>query len=389
VLVVAIGIAAGLQWSRPLPAATFRSTLAASVRLPGSAPSLPWPTTGSASLSMQGVGSLGQAGSRGPAPIASIAKVMTAYVVLRDHPVASGATGPGIAVTAATITAYQVGLITQQSVLPVQSGETLTEVQALEGLLIPSGNDIAIMLADWDAGSTAAFVSKMNSTAQSLGLDSTHFADVSGLDPGSVSTPTDLIRLGEAAMAIPAFALVASMGEATLPVAGRVINYDYALGHDGIVGIKTGSDAAAGGCFLFEAQRSVDGTTVSIVGAVLGQRTSSPITAALDAAENLAQAAFSAVAQSPVVSPGRLVGRVVAPWGTSVDVRAAQPPTIVGWPGVTLPAHVVVGTLPRAFARGDRVGVLEVDLDGRDIGVTLRASGPLRGPSVIWRLTRL
>ena len=171
-------------------------------------------------------------------------------------------------------------------------------------------------------------------------------------------------------------------------MAGRVINFDYALGHDGIVGIKTGSDAAAGGCFLFEARRSVDGTMVSIVGAVLGQGTSSPITAALDAAENLAQAAFAAVTRDPVVPAGLLVGRIVVPWGASVDVSAAQPPTILAWPGLRVPAHVVVGTLPPVIARGSRIGVLEVDLGGRDVGVVLRASHPLAGPSVIWRLTR-
>jgi D-alanyl-D-alanine carboxypeptidase (penicillin-binding protein 5/6) len=388
-LVVAIGVGAGLQLSRPVPAASFHVTMPDSVRLAGSSPPLPWPTVGSAALTMEGVGSLGEVGSNRPVPVASITKVMTAYVVLKDHPLGPGATGPDITVTAATVAAYQVGLLTQQSVVRVSSGESLTEVQALEGLLIPSGNDIAVLLADWDAGSTAAFVAKMNSAAQSLGLDATHFDDVSGLDPGSVSTPSDLIGLGEAAMALPAFARVASMGEATLPVAGRVINFDYALGHDGIVGIKTGSDAAAGGCFLFEAQRSVGGRTVSFVGAVLGQRTSSPITAALDDAENLAQAAFAAVTPRPLVSAGRLAGKIVAPWGASADVSAEQPPTIIGWPGLTVPARVVVGALPAVVARGSRIGVLEVDLGGRDVGVVLRASQPLRGPSVIWRLTRL
>jgi D-alanyl-D-alanine carboxypeptidase (penicillin-binding protein 5/6) len=271
----------------------------------------------------------------------------------------------------------------------VSSGETLTETQALEGLLIPSGNDIATMLANWDAGSTVAFVAKMNSTARSVGLDSTHFVDVSGLEPASASTPADLIRLGEAAMAIPTFSDIAAMGEATLPVAGLVINFDYALGHDGIVGIKTGTDAAAGGCFLFEAQHTVDGKKVTLVGAVLGQRTSSPITAVLDDAEDLAQAVFAARTTFPVVASTHVVGRVVAPWGASVDVRAPQSPVIVGWPGLAMPAKVLVPKVPSVVAKGARLGVLKVDLDGRDIQIVLRASRPLPGPSVIWRLTRL
>ena len=388
-LLVLIGVAAGFQWSRAVPAPAFHATLTNSVHLPGTSPSLPWPTTGSAALTMEGVGSLGGVASDHPVPIASIAKVMTAYVVLQDHPLAAGVSGPAIPVDAATLAAYQSGLATEQSEVAVAAGESLTEIQALQGLLIPSGNDIAVLLADWDAGGSPAFVAKMNSAAQTLGLTSTHFVDVSGLDPGSLSTAKDLIRLGEAAMALPAFSTVVDMGEATLPVAGRVFNFDYDLGHDGIVGIKTGTDAAAGGCFLFEAQSTVDGKKVTLVGAVLGQRTSSPITAVLGAVKDLTQAAFAAMTTLPLVPRGQLVGRVVTTWGTSVAVRPHSAPTIVGWPGLTVPAHLSVGPLPSVVAADTHIGVLTVDLEGDDIEIDLRAASSLRGPSPIWRLTRL
>jgi D-alanyl-D-alanine carboxypeptidase (penicillin-binding protein 5/6) len=387
-LVVLLGVGAGLQWTRPVPGLFFRPAVTTSVRIPGKSPSLPWPTTGSAALTMEGVGSLGQVGSTHPVPIASITKVMAAYVVLKDHPLGPGETGPGILVTADTIAAYQTGLATQQSVVKVAAGETLTEMEALEGMLIPSGNDIATLLAEWDAGSTAAFVAKMNSTAEGLGLTSTHFADVSGLDPGSMSTAADLVRLGQAAMGEPAFAQIVSMGEVTLPVAGLLYNFDYDLGRDGIIGIKTGSDDAAGGCFLFEARQTVDAQTVTVVGAVLGQRTSSPITAVLRTAAALATAAFADMTTVPVVAADQLDGRIVAPWGDTVAVKAPQSPTVVGWPGFSMPARLSVGQLPSKVARGTRIGVLAVDLGGRSIDVVLRASAPLSGPSAIWRLTR-
>ena len=387
-LVALLGVVAGLQWTRPIPLPIFRPAVTTSVHLPGKSPSLPWPTTGSAALTMEGVGSLGQVGSTRSVPIASITKVMTAYVVLQDHPLGPGAAGPAIPVTADTIAAYQTGLASQQSVVKVDAGESLTEIEALEGLLIPSGNDLATLLAEWDAGSTTAFVAKMNSTAASLGLTSTHFADVSGLDPGSTSTAADLIRLGQAAMGEPAFSQIVSMGEVTLPVAGLLYNFDYDLGHDGIVGIKTGSDAAAGGCFLFEAQQTVDSKKVTIVGAVLEQRTSSPITAVLHVAEALATAAFAAMTTVPVVAADQLVGRIVTPWGATVAVKAPLSPSVVGWPGFSMPARLSVGRLPSVVTRGTRIGVLDVDLGGRNIDVVLRASGPLSGPSVIWRLTR-
>jgi D-alanyl-D-alanine carboxypeptidase (penicillin-binding protein 5/6) len=313
---------------------------------------------------------------------------MTAYVVLKDHPLSAGATGPDIPVTAAVVADYQAGLASQQSVVQVSAGESLTELQTLEALLIPSGNDIATMLADWDAGSTTAFIAKMNSAAQTLGLHSTHFDDVSGLDPGSVSTPTDLIRLGEAAMALPAFSQTVDLGEITLPEAGLVYNFDYDLGRDGIIGIKTGTDAAAGGCFLFEAQNTVDGKKVTIVGVVLGQQTSSPITAVLSSAEGLAGAAFADMANLPLVAPGQLMGKVTTPWGASVAVRAPHAPSVIGWPGISLPAQLDVPTVPHVVGTKTSIGVLKVNLDGRIADIALRASGSLHGPSVIWRLTR-
>jgi D-alanyl-D-alanine carboxypeptidase (penicillin-binding protein 5/6) len=228
----------------------------------------------------------------------------------------------------------------------------------------------------------------MNAAAQSLGLDSTHFADVSGLDPGSTSNATDLIRLGEAAMALPAFAQIVAMGEVTLPVAGLIYNFDYDLDHDGIIGIKTGTDVAAGGCFLFEAQRTIDHKTVTLVGAVLGQGTSSPIDAVLHSADSLVDAAFAAITSLPVVAPGQLVARIATPWNTSVAVRAPESPRIVAWPGLTLPVRYAVGAVPTVVRAGTRIGSLDVKLGGTTIDVVLRAAGPLGRPSPMWRLTR-
>jgi serine-type D-Ala-D-Ala carboxypeptidase (penicillin-binding protein 5/6) len=73
-----------------------------------------------------------------------------------------------------------------------------------------------------------------------------------------------------------------------LPVAGTVHNTDTLLGHDGFVGMKTGSDDAAGGCFMFRSRRLVDGKPVDLVGVVLGQRGHRLITAGLYSAKQLA-----------------------------------------------------------------------------------------------------
>ena len=179
------------------------------------------------------------------------------------------------------------------------------------------------------------------------------------------------------------------MAEVTLPVAGRLINFDYDLGHAGIIGIKTGTDAAAGGCFLFEAQNTVDGHKVTLVGAVLGQQTSSPITAVLSSAVSLTQAAFAAMAELPLVTPGQVVGHVSTSWGSSVPITVARGPDIIGWPGLRLSTQLHVGSLSSDIDAHTRVGVLTVDLDGKKVDVEVRTAGSLRGPSPTWRLTRL
>ena len=126
---------------------------------------------------MVAVGATGRpriSGSTASVPIASLAKMMTVYVVLEDHPLNGTTTGPSITVTAAQAAAYASEAANRDSVLQVTAGETLTEKQALEALLIASADNIADLLAQWDAGSTAAFVTKMNTTAHTLGMDHTN-----------------------------------------------------------------------------------------------------------------------------------------------------------------------------------------------------------------------
>jgi D-alanyl-D-alanine carboxypeptidase (penicillin-binding protein 5/6) len=125
----------------------------------------------------------------------------------------------------------------------------------------------------------------MNATAASLGMTRTHYTDPSGYDDATVSTAADQVRIVEAAMRLPVFARIVATPSATLPVAGTVYNTNALLGHDGFIGVKTGSDDAAGGCFAFRAIRSMGGTTTTITGVVLGQPGHDQIAAGLAAAD--------------------------------------------------------------------------------------------------------
>jgi serine-type D-Ala-D-Ala carboxypeptidase (penicillin-binding protein 5/6) len=250
-------------------------------------PSSVWPADGQAAF-VQGEQSQVQAGpNQHAAPIASVAKVMTAYLVLRDHPLGAGRDGPAIELTDADVADTERRRGQRESVVSVAAGEELTERQALQALLLPSANNIAAVLARWDAGSVARFVVRMNATARSLGMTHTRYTDPSGYDDATVSTAADQVRIVDRAMLLPAFAGIVATASATLPVAGTVHNTNTLLGHDGFVGVKTGSTDAAGGCFAFRAVRFVDGKPTTITGVVLGQPGHDQIGAGLAAADAL------------------------------------------------------------------------------------------------------
>ncbi|HEY2603638.1 MAG TPA: hypothetical protein VGI67_18920 [Thermoleophilaceae bacterium] len=243
-----------------------------------------WPAYGQAAFVRTGQSQIHAGPNQHAAPIASVAKVMTAYLVLRNHPLWPGQDGPTIMLTDADVADTDRRRGQHESVVSVVAGEQLTERQALQALLLPSANNIAVVLARWDAGSADRFVARMNATARSLGMTHTRYTDPSGYDDATVSTAADQLRIVQRAMRLPVFASIVATTSATLPVAGTVHNTNTLLGRDGFVGVKTGSDDAAGGCFAFRAIRWIDGKRTTITGVVLGQPGHDQIDAGLAAA---------------------------------------------------------------------------------------------------------
>ena len=243
-----------------------------------------WPAYGQAAVQI-GQSPVQTGPNQYAAPIASVAKVMTAYLVLRDHPLQLGQDGPTITLTDADVADTDRRAGHDESVVSIAAGEQLTELQALQAVLVPSANNIAAVLARWDAGSADRFVARMNGAARSLGMTHTHYTDPSGYDDATVSTAADQVRVVDRAMRLPVFASIVATPSATLPVAGTVHNTNTLLGHNGFVGVKTGSDRAAGGCFAFRAIRWIDGKRTTITGVVLGQPGDDRVAAGLAAAD--------------------------------------------------------------------------------------------------------
>lgn len=339
VLIAAVAIRAATE---SVPAARAVIRLASTVRLPGPAPVLAWPATGQAALAGPTGPPIGSFGAQRPVPIASLAKVMTAYLILQDHPLDSRSDGFTMTITAAEAAELPRRIAGNQSVVSVHAGQELTERAALEALLLPSADNIADDLAAFDSGSLTAFVARMNSTASTLGMSSTHFADASGVDSATVSDASDLIALARAAMGVPAFAGIVALPSATVPGLGKLRNYNTLVGTDGFTGVKTGSTISAGQALMFSATRSVAGTSVPVVGVVLEQHGSGVVGGALAAAKTLVDSYYPQLQRRTVLPAGAPVATVTRV-SRSATLSTTGPLQVLALPGATVDMSVSVG----------------------------------------------
>jgi serine-type D-Ala-D-Ala carboxypeptidase (penicillin-binding protein 5/6) len=192
-----------------------------------------------------------------PRPMGSIAKVMTAYVVIKAGHLGRVITVPkGVVAYDRKYGASTAGL---------RPGERLTAGRLLIAMLLPSGCDAAYALAQAYGPGRAVFIGRMNTFARRLGLTRTHFSDFSGLpyptETSTYSSARDLVRLGRAAMALPVFRAIVRMRSYRLRAGGGHRAHTWATtdlllrGYPGAIGIKTGNTTAAGFCLLFEAVR--------------------------------------------------------------------------------------------------------------------------------------
>jgi serine-type D-Ala-D-Ala carboxypeptidase (penicillin-binding protein 5/6) len=193
-------------------------------------------------------------------PIASLTKMMTALLVVQRH-----RPGEKVLITDEAL-AYEGSGV---GVLP--GGEEVRLEGLLNGLLLVSGNDAAIALAQHDAGNVGAFVKRMNQQAVRLGLTCTHFTSPHGLqDEDNHSCPMDLAALARADLAEPRIRRIAGSEHARLPfpIKGGFLdlynnNPFIQNGTPGMTGLKTGYTEAAGRCYVMT--RRVGGRHLGVV----------------------------------------------------------------------------------------------------------------------------
>nr|WP_231157696.1 D-alanyl-D-alanine carboxypeptidase [Streptomyces sp. CNZ748] len=387
-LVIAFAV---VQNVRPLPAPTLVLTAEDSYTFKGGKPDIPWPENGQAALDVEGIGTFGSSGEQKPVPIASVAKVMTAYVILRDHPLKSGAEGPKIKIDALAEEQSDAG---QESTVNVTEGDEISEREAIEAILIASANNVARLLARWDAGSEEAFVEKMNKAAEDLGMADTTYTDPSGLNNTTVSTAVDQVKLARAAMQFPSFREVAAMMSYVDYKGERYDNWNRLVGHDDVVGIKTGTTTSALGNLSFAAKKDVDGEVQRIVGAVLrqpeGGEDNTILSGALEAGHNLILAGQDALRAETILKKGEVVGYADDGLGGRTPVAVTEDVKAVGWAGLSVKLTFAGTELPQTAKAGTRVGTLTVG-DGKNgaVKVPVALQKDLVEPGFTDKLTRL
>ncbi|MEV5784943.1 D-alanyl-D-alanine carboxypeptidase family protein [Streptomyces sp. NPDC048448] len=391
-LVVIFAIA---QAVRPLPSAALGLSADATYTFEGGTLDLPWPGHGQSAIEVEGVGSLGTDGKQAPAPIASVAKIMTAYVILQEHPLKGSEGGEKITVDQQ---AEDESKLPDESTAAMSKGQQFTEREMLQMLMIPSGNNAARLLARWDSDSKS-FVAKMNAAAKKLGMTNSTYTDPSGLQKTTVSTATDQLKLAKQVMQNDVFRGIVGMASAQIPGLDSKIynNNDLLVKQVGVIGLKTGSSTPAGGNLVWAATKTVNGKQQTIYGAVLGQNAGTgkvwdSLQLALTNSQKLIDKVQKGLTSATVVKKGDVVGYVDDQLGGRTPVVATKNMTAVGWPG--LKTKLSIGedgqAVPHTGKAGETVGVLTVgDGSSHAVKIPVALQKDLAEPGFGAKLTRV
>ncbi|WP_097964719.1 serine hydrolase [Streptomyces sp. or20] len=383
-----------VQVMRPLPEPSLELTAKPTYTFEGGATKLSWPGQGQSAVMVDGVGSLGSEGAQKSAPIASVAKVMTAYVILQEHPLKGDEEGETITVDQK---AEDESKRPDESTAPLTKGQQLSQRQMLQLLMIPSGNNAARLLARWDAGSEDAFIDKMNDAAKKLGMTGSTYTDPSGLEKTTVSTATDQLKLAQAVMRNEVFRGIVDMPEIEIEgIDGKIYNNNNLLLQPGVSGIKTGSSTPAGGNLLWSANTKVDGKVLWIYGAVMGQqagtgRVYDSLELSLQNSLKLIKDAQEAATSATVVKKGDVVGYVDNGFGGQTPVVATKNLKAVGWSGLEVELKVTDNGkgIDHAAKAGSEVGMVTVGTGTGKVTAPVVLQSDLTEPAFGDKLARI
>jgi D-alanyl-D-alanine carboxypeptidase (penicillin-binding protein 5/6) len=365
----------------PLPTTPSKIVSAADIAPAAGAPTVP--QTGASALSTADQQVLSTGGDAAAVPLGGATKVITALVVLDAKPIEPGKPGPSITVTAEDYAGY-VGYISQAArSISLIVGETWTEQQYLQAMLLGSSNTHADALARWAFGSVDGYVKAANSWLSSNGYTGTTVVDATGLAEGSQGTASDLARLAALAFDDPVIADIMAQQKAVVAGNRGVENLAAYRAEEGITGLSRSFTDSAGLCFLFQLSVKNGDQTVPLYGAFLREPDYDTLDGDLS---TLISSAASSLTETVLVKEGDPVVSYTTPWGEQANGVAVKSESQLLW--LTAPVTKTVTAEPvTTAAKGTRVGQVVFHTPTGDVTVLLELDRRVADPGPVWRLT--
>lgn len=341
---------------------------------------LDWPSVGSAAIGSLDEGLYDIKGSDDTVkPIASMSKIITALAVLDKEPLSLGDSGDIYTITATDVATYNSYVSVFGSVMPVRTGQNLTQYQLLQGVLLPSGNNAADYLVNWVFGSMEGYVAYANTYLKNSGIDNTSVADASGFSPNTVSTPSDMIKIGQLALKNEVIAEIVSQESTNIPDTGVIRNTNQLLQKENVIGLKTGTTDEAGRCLLFAIKHGPD-LSETLVGVVMGQPSMTELYASVSRLSDSALANYSNIELVPARAS---VANYEASWGQTSNVITNEALTTYGWKGKDYSAEIKIND--SIYVKATEVSG-EVSVVGKEDSIKVFSEDSINEPSILWRL---
>ncbi len=376
-------------WCLLRPIQPLKPVVTLALNGPSTTTSLAWPND-SAQSAVGTVGSqlIDTTDPQTPHPTASTAKIITALVVLKAKPLTPKSQGPTITLSQTDVDLYNKYVAVGGSVVPVRAGETLTEYQMLQAIMLPSANNLADSLAIWAFGSLSAYAEAANSYLKQHDLSNTHVgSDASGLAPDTTSTAHDLVVLGKQAMLQPTLAGIVGQPTATnFPLVGELKNVNFLLGTNNIVGVKTGNSDQAGGAYVVAAKKNLAGKSITLVAASIGAPS---LFAAMKSGLNLVTNGQNDLIVSQVAAKGGVVGYYSLPWGGRLPVITSNNLALASTTRDRPKLQTNLRQIAYQTSTGQPVGTITVrsPATGDIQSVTAQLQRAAAPPPLLWRLT--
>ncbi len=349
-------------------------------------PNIVLPKGVESAVTIQGSNEIISSNSKSALPTASTAKIITALVVLKKYPLQLGQQGPLITLGPNDVALYNSYLAQGASVTAVNNGEQISEYEALQLMLLPSSCNMSDSLAIWAFGSLATYQSYAMQYLQSAQINQTNIGtDASGFSPSTLSTPEDLIKIGNLALNNSVIAQIINQKTAIVPVQGLIHNVNFLLGTNGIVGIKTGNNNQDPGVYLFAAKNSNPSTNIqtTTIGAIMG---GSGLYSAMSSAVPLINSSLASYRIINYPSKDKVIGYYTVPWSKEkFNIVASENVQNILWAKTTINPHISVSSINYKTKKDSIVGTLTVNKTSQNLILNEK----IPAPSLVWEIEHL